>query len=805
VRSLPGGQSESTQYLFVPQANGNILRVKHSDFKAKVTTIDYDVMGRIVLETPDPSLPPLANVAIGFTYDPATGKRAQMTDASGITTYVYDKLGRLTKKSHTMANSTVLDDLSYTYDGEGNVLSINSSRAGGVSLTYHWDPLNRLIQVDDNNNLNNKSTIYDYDKVGNLEDIVYPIVRQSSAAPVTTSYSYNNLNRMTHMSAALGGTSPSTLSIFDYNPDPINPQRSLGPTGNRRVAVETISGISREAQYSYDSLYRLTMENIANDSDITRSTGVIDYRNLGGGNNGYDKVGNRQSRVVGLTPPIGGFVTVNSTFDADDRLASSTYDADGNTLVETLPALPTLPTPISSTISSPDQFDFENRLVQRSDGTHTISIVYDGDGNRVSKTINGITTYFLVDDQNPSGNPQVLEELTPSGGGALQVNRVYNYGLSLISEQQGTALSYYGYDGHGNVRFLMDPNGNITDTYTYDAFGVLIARSTSGGTSTPNNHLYCGEEYDPELGLYYLRSRYLNPTDGRFWTMDSYEGEGAVPASLHKYLYCGDDAVNNSDPSGNGKGHHIFVQQLWSTEDGRHPLYKFKDEVKEFFDKEVIAAAEHDFSSHSYYNSQVYNLTRQWLKKNGLKESETLTMKLPQAKELLKFIQKDAFVKGFNKAVPGGPKAVTLWVAKKGAKLLPPELVGRAERGAVAHAIRVGWLKKIAKKGTGPFLSIGFTVLMAERMHAAGATDKEITEAVENDILWNVPEITKAAVDAAWQEAAGVAQEARTGAFSYLDFDFDEIGNSQDSYEHIINNINEVHIPRADFLTPFAP
>ena len=35
-----------------------------------------------------------------------------------------------------------------------------------------------------------------------------------------------------------------------------------------------------------------------------------------------------------------------------------------------------------------------------------------------------------------------------------------------------------------------------TDTYEYDAFGNLV---NSTGT-TPNNYLYRGEQYDPDLG-----------------------------------------------------------------------------------------------------------------------------------------------------------------------------------------------------------------------------------------------------------------------------------------------------------------
>ena len=44
---------------------------------------------------------------------------------------------------------------------------------------------------------------------------------------------------------------------------------------------------------------------------------------------------------------------------------------------------------------------------------------------------------------------------------------------------------------------------------------------------------------------------YLNPNTGRFWTVDSYEGNSEDPQSLHKYLYAQNNPVNGSDASGN--------------------------------------------------------------------------------------------------------------------------------------------------------------------------------------------------------------------------------------------------------------
>jgi RHS repeat-associated protein len=80
----------------------------------------------------------------------------------------------------------------------------------------------------------------------------------------------------------------------------------------------------------------------------------------------------------------------------------------------------------------------------------------------------------------------------------------------------------------------------------HDAYGNLMHPGDSPATA----HLYCGEEWDPDVGLYYLRARYLNPNTGRFWTMDQNEGKPEQPRTLNKYPYCSANPVDNVDPAG---------------------------------------------------------------------------------------------------------------------------------------------------------------------------------------------------------------------------------------------------------------
>ena len=228
---------------------------------------------------------------------------------------------------------------------------------------------------------------------------------------------------------------------------------------------------------------------------------------------------------MNLSSSIALVPSQSSTYDPNDRLASDTYDNNGNT---------------TAANGNSYAYDFENRLTSLNGSS--VRYVYDGDGNRVAKTVGGVTTNYLVDTNNPTGYAQVVDELQTG-----TVVRSFTYGHDLISQRvNGGSLSFYQYDGHGSVRLLTNASGAITDAYDYDAFGNLIYRS---GT-TPNDYLYCGEQFDANLGFYYLRARYMNPSSGRFWTMDSFGGESTDPTSLHKYLYASGDPLNRFDPSG---------------------------------------------------------------------------------------------------------------------------------------------------------------------------------------------------------------------------------------------------------------
>jgi RHS repeat-associated protein len=430
-------------------------------------------------------------------------------------TYTYDDHDRLYQKQ------TPQGTLTYTYDAAGNLASMTSSNANGVSVSYTYDSLNRLATVVDNRlPAGQQTTTYSYDPASNLATVTYPNGLQSQ-------FTLDSLNRVTSLNNA--------KLIYDYE---------LDATGNRKKVIEHLANDpnGRTVNWSYDNIYRLTDEVITLDPHSRNGNAHYDL----------DPVGNRTQETATLP----GLLPGSFTYDADDRLNTETYDANGNTL-----------TSGGKTFT----YDFANRLKSMTEGAVTVTLAYDADGNRVAKTVNGVTTRYLVDDLNPTGYAQVVEEVT-----AGAVTRQYTYGLQRISQTQQIANArtpaFYGYDGAGTVRLLTDSTGTVTDTYDYDAWGNPV--NTTG--STPNVYLYRGEQYDSDLSFYYLRARYLNPLMGKFLSKDPAEGVATDPNTLHRYLYASADPVNRTDPAGLADGPespHAGLLMYDATADGGYLVF----------------------------------------------------------------------------------------------------------------------------------------------------------------------------------------------------------------------------------------
>ena len=370
------------------------------------------------------------------------------------------------------------------------------------TLTHGYNEQNHLETLTEDG----ETTTYIYDAVGNLKETQFP-------NGVVERQTYDELNRLQVLETVKVDAGVETLlTKFEYDLDDV---------GHRLEVKETLrqpddSLLERTVKYEYDDLYRLTSEEVVGGDKVTFT---------------YDDVGNRASQIV-------NGVTTTYEYDDNDRLleelvdgvviVSYTYDDNGNTKSRT-----------KDGVTTNYVWDDRNRLIEVQTDGGTVAYEYDENNIRVSSTVDGVTTNYVLDSNRPYA--QVLAEYTD---GVLGTD--YVYGWDLLSQERDGDESFYLVDGLSSTRVLTDENGVVSDSYTYDAYGNLI--NSTGGTE--NDYLFAGEQFDEDLGQYYLRQRYYDAVTGRFSRRDTYEGRLDEQITLHKYVYGNSNPANYIDPSG---------------------------------------------------------------------------------------------------------------------------------------------------------------------------------------------------------------------------------------------------------------
>ena len=162
--------------------------------------------------------------------------------------------------------------------------------------------------------------------------------------------------------------------------------------------------------------------------------------------------------------------------------------------------------------------------------------VYNENGLRVKKTVNGVVTDYTLHGKNVVHMTSGTEELH----------------IFYDAQNRPAVVVYndvpYAYvkNLQGDVIAILDAAGNVVVSYAYDAWGAPIGKSGTFAETlgTLNPFRYREYVFDEETGLYYLRSRYYNPGWGRFVNADN------MIAELNLFTYCKDSPILLYDPNG---------------------------------------------------------------------------------------------------------------------------------------------------------------------------------------------------------------------------------------------------------------
>ncbi len=198
-------------------------------------------------------------------------------------------------------------------------------------------------------------------------------------------------------------------------------------------------------------------------------------------------------------------------------------------------------------------------LVEYEKGNKEILYSYDVDGMRYRKVVktNGTETsrydYVYSDGR--------LVTITYTANDTSKTARfIYDsYGEVRGFILDNSASYLYLKNAQGDITAIVDENGAVILTCTYDAWGVVTFGATSmesmalaAELSKINPFTYRGYCYDYDIEMYYLQSRYYDPEICRFINADStdYLGATGTLLSYNLFAYCENDPVGCVDATG---------------------------------------------------------------------------------------------------------------------------------------------------------------------------------------------------------------------------------------------------------------
>jgi RHS repeat-associated protein len=463
-----------------------------TDPRGIVTRLEYDAANQMFRQTQNAnaaalSSDPAANVITTFAYD-GVGNLTDQTDALGrVTHQVYDGLNRVTERIHNYQPPAQVSNPAdvnvreaYTYDGNGNVLTVTDGR--GVVTRYEYDAVNRAVTLTQNfvaggptNAHTNVVTRYTYDRGNNLTDQTDPLSR-------VTHFEYDALSR-------------ATAQVQNYRPTAApdhetNVRTAYGYDANGNVTSQT-DPLGRVTTYQYDTLNRPTQQtqNAVSGGPQNADTNVTTAYT-------YDLLGN----LLTQTDPEG--VVTRYEYDALNRPTTQVQNevggaaADAQTNVRTTYGYDAASNTV--TITNPRgvitryEHDGLNRVVARTENhqpgasaTVDTNVVtrygYDKVGNLLDQTdAAGTITHHKYDGLN-----RVVAQTLNFRAGVTPANDV-------------NVTTRYAYDRAGNTIRLTDPR-HFATRYDYDALNRVTAQvqnEVSGVGQNGRTNVTTRYEYD---------------------------------------------------------------------------------------------------------------------------------------------------------------------------------------------------------------------------------------------------------------------------------------------------------------------
>ena len=549
-------QNGTSQNLYSYNGAGTISAIQHNGFQYD---FNYDVFGKLISTK-------IGNTALSSNTYSASGLLTRTTYANGdyidysyddydrvvqmedendvFARFVYNKKGLVTKYIDDLSGITTYyyydfsgsktgeyrqtegGDLSYylSYDSSGNTVEKTAVGNAVRTITSGTDSDGNAFVSNDGVTVTSEK-----DDFGRISSVTTANVNNSVV--LTSEYTYKNgaenhstTNIMNGIHQTLGNTD---LAYYHYEYD----------------ANNNITGIyeqnTLDLSYTYDSLNQLTSE--------------TNYKNSTATQYEYDSNGNITLKKNYVISGNSSYLVSTDTYvyvpDAVAN-ANSHFNSAWNDQLFSYNGTEIIYDDLGNPLHYRDGMEFEwtrGRLLDTVTVNNTeIQMYYDSNGLRTQKG----DIYYYYDSES---------KLIALKKNALTMFFYYDSAGNPIAFSYNGCMHYYVKNLQGDIVRVVNEAGNTVASYEYDAWGKLLAAKNYYGVpvTDPNsialvNPLrYRGYVYDDETGLYYLKSRYYDPTTCRFINSDSFcDTSSGTPLSTNMYSYCEDNPIKNIDTNG---------------------------------------------------------------------------------------------------------------------------------------------------------------------------------------------------------------------------------------------------------------
>jgi len=433
----------------------------------------YDIATQQLREIDAP--PPVAGAArltTSFTYDPATGNLASVTDGIGHTvTYVYDPANGNLLTERDGAGDTI----TRTYDAAGRMVtethyrdaSASGTPAQALTIRYVYDPTGKLRFLI---SPEGRVTEYRYG-TGNADSgLITQTIQYAGGEFDLSQYGPASVPSESVMAAWAGGQDLTKLELTQLQYDLRGNLSQRSDFASTDALGNGVAGTATTTTYVYDSRgeLRQAISQSGSDSQVTSMAydgmGRLIHKADAGGSETIDY--DDADRKIKVTANHGvvsgtGLVTVSS-YDTTGRLTSLSQSSD-DTARQTLYF-----------------YDAIGRLTMVQDPAGGRSFTFYDDADRILYSVDaagGVTGFTYNDDgsvkaQTVYATAANTASWTPDKAGLAA-------GTDFTVDPVRDQVTGYTYDDAGRLKTKTDPAGVVTTMY-YDGQSQLVKQVTEG-------------------------------------------------------------------------------------------------------------------------------------------------------------------------------------------------------------------------------------------------------------------------------------------------------------------------------------